>query len=72
VTKKWLFANSLPLSQPVSPYLQQPDFAQSGLRLQRTIDDLFCNSLKLAVLGETPDADSGMSLCFQEQMRGNW
>lgn len=54
------------------PLLQQPDFAQSGPRLQKTIDDLFCSSLKLAVLGEPLEADSGMSLCFQEQMRGNW
>ena len=68
----------------------QPDFAQSGERLQNVIIELFRRSLELAVVdgekgagaaGQMNGADepwkvgesrTGMTLCFDEPMRGNW
>ncbi|CAO1624899.1 unnamed protein product [Parajaminaea phylloscopi] len=60
----------------------QPDFAQTGPRLQGIIDDLFQRSLEIAVKGSGRDAGDvgqsvgqsreGMTLCFNERLRGTW
>lgn len=60
----------------------QPDFAQTGHRLQRVIDELFERSLEIAVkdrdaaaagidiLQAVGESKNGMTLCFSEQITG--
>lgn len=55
----------------------QPDFAQSGHKLQGVIRRIFERTLQVAVLGEHGQWDVGQSrdgvtLCFSERMRGGW
>lgn len=58
----------------------QPDFAQSGERLQGVIRTLFQRSLQIAVSGNVVEDNDwqvgasrdGMTLCFSERMRGGW
>lgn len=74
-------------SAPQSPWKMwlleinaQPDFAQSGPKLQRIIDDLFKRSLEIAVCQRSDDEETqavgetreGMTLCYSEKLRGAW